>query len=920
MKKILLCFVTALALVVAPGGHTQQSNANAGLVGEYFEGLNNLPESKPDAKPVMVRVDKQVNFSEVGGDFYGSKLSDNFAVRWTGVLRAPKDGSYGFSTESDDGSRLWIDGKLIVDNGGPHAFERKDGKAELTAGDHEIKIEFFDSGGGAGCIARWKPPGGGEQPIPTTALFYKPGAENIAWDKVAWEKRPKGKSAAAPKGRWTEMDYGPFLSASFVCDPSGNFNNDNGHWTADAVPRGIAVRLAKDWNVGVVYDTDTMRLAAGWAGAPLNLSGVIFEGAHGPSPKLGAEPLFRSLAGPGWAHPSSGSFDDPRPDSIAPLPRPGPLPREWTKYRGLYVNGDKVILSYTVGDCSVLEMPSTEMQGESAVVTRAFTIGPSSKPLSLMICEGNNLSVSIKDAPNGHQIKSDNSRYTLSLPPLKSKSSFYIRIASAEAGKIAVVSKPEDLTAYTKGGAARWTETVTTKGTLGTGTGAYVVDTLTAPEKNPWNAWIRFGGLDFFSDGRAALSTWSGDVWIVSGIDDNLENLTWKRFATGLHQPLGLKIVNDVIYTVGHDQITRLHDLNKDGEADFYENFNNDWELTTAFHAFCFDLHTDPQGNFYFAFGSPVRSGGGGFHKITAHHGTMMRVSKDGSKLDVVATGFRAPNGMGVGPKGELTTGDNQGTWTPSCPINLVKPGGFYGNVDAAHHSTKPTKRDPPICWMPMSADNSGGGQVWVPNDKWGLPKGQLLHTSYGKASLYSVMFEEINGVPQGGVVKFPVNFASGTMRPRFNTKDGQLYIAGLKGWQTDGAKDGALQRVRYTGKTVNLPIGLRVTKTGVDITFTNALDPESANDAQNFSGQRWNVKWTQSYGSPEFSVADPNKQGHDPLNITAAKLAADGKTISLTVEDLKPVTNQSIKYKIKAADGSALSQEIFHTINVLPQ
>ena len=179
----------------------------------------------------------------------------------------------------------------------------------------------------------------------------------------------------------------------------------------------------------------------------------------------------------------------------------------------------------------------------------------------------------------------------------------------------------------------------------------YVVDQLTIPYENPYNSWMRIAAFDFFPDGKsAALSTWSGDVWIVSGIDDKLESLKWKRFATGLHQPLGLKVVGNNVYTVGHDQITLLKDLDGDGEADFYQNFNNDWQLTTAFHAFAFDLQTDPQGNFYFAFGSPVHAGGGGFQKITDDHGTLFKVSKDGSKIEHYARGLRAPNGMCVGP------------------------------------------------------------------------------------------------------------------------------------------------------------------------------------------------------------------------------------------------------------------------------
>ena len=154
-------------------------------------------------------------------------------------------------------------------------------------------------------------------------------------------------------------------------------------------------------------------------------------------------------------------------------------------------------------------------------------------------------------------------------------------------------------------------EPIVTKGKLSDNkTDAYVVDTLGIPFNNQHEPRMRIGAFDFFADGKtAAVCTWDGDVWIVSGIDDDLQNLQWKRFATGLHEPLGLKIVDGKIYTVGDNQITRFHDLNNDGEADFLENFNNDWDATEGFHAFLFRSADRPQGNFYFSMGCPVRAG-----------------------------------------------------------------------------------------------------------------------------------------------------------------------------------------------------------------------------------------------------------------------------------------------------------------------
>src|SRR4029453_15789871 len=110
-------------------------------------------------------------------------------------------------------------------------------------------------------------------------------------------------------------------------------------------------------------------------------------------------------------------------------------------------------------------------------------------------------------------------------------------------------------------------------------------DELTLPNENPWKSWMRPTGFDFFADGsRAALCTWNGEVWIFSGFGRKTKKLTWKRFAAGLYEPLGLRIVDGVIYATCRDQIVRLHDLNADGEADFYECFKTDGVVAPTSH------------------------------------------------------------------------------------------------------------------------------------------------------------------------------------------------------------------------------------------------------------------------------------------------------------------------------------------------
>jgi hypothetical protein len=509
----------------------------------------------------------------------------------------------------------------------------------------------------------------------------------------------------------------------------------------------------------------------------------------------------------------------------------------------------------------------------------------------------------------------------------------------------------QDLRAFTKAGPAHWKEDVVTEGILGevdqskqadavkaqiekAADGAkkealkeklaeivnapYLVDNVTVPAENPYHSWIRVGGIDFFKDGRIAFSTWSGDVWVGKFSDDKLTKITWHRYATGIFHALGLKIVDDVVYVLGRDQITRLHDLNGDGEADFYENFNNDVQVTSGFHEFTFDLQTDSQGNFYFLKGGPVNPGGRGWGPLSDHNGCIFKVSPDGKKFEVYATGLRAPNGMGVGPNNEISNGDNQGTWVPVDYIHYSKPGDFIEVPDLSHRTPAPTKYSPHLCWIPYDIENSNGAQVWVTSKKWGPFEGRMMYLSYGKSSLFGVLQETVGDVMQGGTFKFPLKFTTGLMRGRFNPADGQLYTGGLRGWQTNGAKDGAIHRVRYTGKSVTLPETLHVTTAGISIGFTGALDRKSAEDVQNYSIVQYNYHWTSAYGSDEYKM--DGTKGNDTVPVKGVKLSADGKTISLDVPGLKPVEQIRVKMNIKAVDGTRLPDEVYHTINVVPE
>jgi hypothetical protein len=357
-----------------------------------------------------------------------------------------------------------------------------------------------------------------------------------------------------------------------------------------------------------------------------------------------------------------------------------------------------------------------------------------------------------------------------------------------------------------------------------------------------------------------------------------------------------------VVYVLGRDQITELNDVNADGEADHYRNFNNDTHTMASYHAFAFELHKDAEGNFYYV------SDGQRVDPSVPMHGALIKVSKDGATSEVVATGLRAANGMSVGPNGELTTADNQGNWVPASRLNWTVKGGFYGWMPHHGRAEAPKSADPPLCFLPHAIDNSSGGQVWATSEKWGPLQGHLLHMSYGTASLFNVVYEKKDGVVQGGVVKFPLTFASGIMRGRFNPKDGQLYVAGLRGWQTAGARDGCLQRVRYTGKPANTLAGFKTVEGGIELTFTDPVDPE-AGTTDAYAAQRWNYVWSEKYGSDDWWVSNPKKKGREPLEIEAAKLSDDRKSVRLKFDN---VPANQILLKIRAGE---LSLDFYFTL-----
>lgn len=444
----------------------------------------------------------------------------------------------------------------------------------------------------------------------------------------------------------------------------------------------------------------------------------------------------------------------------------------------------------------------------------------------------------------------------------------------------------------------------------------FAVDILTPPDPNPWLARIRLGGLDFHADGnRMIICTWDGDVFEVSGLaqldSDGECKLTWRRIASGLFQPLGVKIVDGDIYLTCRDQLVILRDRNGDGATDFYECFNNDQQVTEHFHEFAMGLQRDEAGNFYYA-----KSARHALPALVPHHGTLLRVPPDGSRTDILAVGFRAANGVCLNPDGSYVVTDQEGHWNPKNRINWVVEGGFYGNMYGYHDVTDESDdaMEQPLCWITNAFDRSPAELLWVDSPRWGNLNGTLLNLSYGYGKVYTVPHEHLAkpGRTQGGMCELPIpQFPTGIIRGRFSPTDGQLYVCGLFAWaSSQQAKEGGIYRIRYQREDAAMPVGLHAGKKKLEVTFSDPLAPQSVADLKRFSFKVWGLQRTKNYGSKHID--------EHPVPVTAAELSADGRTLTLTIPELAPTWSYELRCRVQTQTGQAAERVIHGTIHEL--
>jgi len=719
--------------------------------------------------------------------------------------------------------------------------------------------------------------------------------------------------------------------------------------------RVLAVKLGDD--AAMAFDTDMLRWSAAWTGdfmPMVTMAQISYNDFHNKDnllPVVGGEVKLATGQYAGWTA-GTPKFNDPRPPASHPDGLPwGPLPQELGRWNGVYLVDEGVVLSYTIQGTDILEKPGVVNVGQEQAFTRTFDMKDQKETLTLAAAEvtdgvghevnehvgylthgasGNLLTaVGIVGASDGMEVQIIDNRYlTLQVSAVQKREPFTVVLWKGNPDQKAVFEEllnqaTSDFPAYDKGSTSRWKEEVLTKGQVSPDTAAYVVDDLTLPIPNPWNRNVRLVDFAFFDGDKAAAVSFEGDVWIVEGINDRLNRVSWRRFGSGLYEPQSIEVVEGDIYVFGKEGIVKFHDLNKDGEADYYENFSHIMAQSIETREWAADMVAAPEGGFYVAkFGAldmgPETSSPKsllGFRAGSVHDGSILKISADGRSMETIATGFRGPY-IGINPEtGVVSASDQQGNFMPSTPVMLVNKGDYYGVPPTAHRNPIP-EVTPPLLWIPHGVDRSGVSQVWVNSGKMGGLNGHMIHFSYGRPGLFKVLIDSVRQQVQGGVSVIEGQYSAPTMKGAINPEDGQLYFTGFSLWGTNTKTISALGRLRYTGKESYLPTAFAVREGGIALTFDVTLDESSVNDISKYQVKRWNYHRTEKYGSGHFRM--DGTPGDENMPVLKAFLSDDKKTIFLAVPNMEKVMQMSLAYEIRTADGQEVRDDFYFTVNEL--
>ncbi|MEM9931684.1 MAG: glycosyl hydrolase, partial [Bacteroidota bacterium] len=347
----------------------------------------------------------------------------------------------------------------------------------------------------------------------------------------------------------------------------------------------------------------------------------------------------------------------------------------------------------------------------------------------------------------------------------------------------------------------------------------------------------KVGGMDFLSDGRMVISTWDADggIYILDGVQNgDPSEITYKKIASGLAEPLGVKVVEDTIYVLQKQELTKLIDHDGDDIIDEYYTLSNAWKVSANFHEFAFGLAFKDDW-FYGTLAIAILPGGASAQPQIPDRGKMVRIRRSDGKTEFVAQGLRTPNGIGLGVDNEIFVADNQGDWLPACKILHMTPGSFY-NSRAVNPVESPNwEVKQPVVWLPQDEIGNSPTTPLLIND--GPYAGQMIHGEVTHGGVKRVFVEKVNGEYQGAVFRFIQGLEAGVNRMVWGPDDA-LYIGGIGStgnWRQNGKLWYGLQRLKYNEASAFEMLAVRAKSNGIEIELTEPLPEHVGWDASEY-------------------------------------------------------------------------------------
>ena len=416
-----------------------------------------------------------------------------------------------------------------------------------------------------------------------------------------------------------------------------------------------------------------------------------------------------------------------------------------------------------------------------------------------------------------------------------------------------------------------------------------------------------FSGIDFDDEGHAYLPTLMGDVWKVSGLGEKMKKVSWKRFATGLNQPFGIRLIDGEPYVLTRGSIVCLKDLNADDEADYYEDHYNGFTYSPSAHTRTFGFPMDKERTAYFVNGS------GAYKKPW------------NEPAELLASGLRNAMAVGGSQDGLFLVGPQEGVWTPSSAVLEIGQGDYYG-MGPKQTGTKQPKGTaeitPAMAYLPRGIDNSTGGFEFPVSERFGPLNGAIVGLSYGYGSWYQILRNDNYADydrAQGTIVPLAGEFRAAWCAARFIPATVSSTSRGTDGWGNYALEDGSLERIRYTGKAFPMLENVHAYENGIELQFSSKLLGDAAGDARKYFIQQWNYEYSPAYGSLEYSVKKPSQEGHDRINVARAEILPGGKSVFLEIPDLLPALQTHIYVDLETKAGP-LEVNAFATLVHLDQ